>query len=90
MNIGQEIVQELLEASTPIVALYPGKFKPPHAGHFDVINKASKIADEVVVIMSNIPKDEFTPEQSMKLTLFAAKLKNGLYKNCLDFKSSPN
>jgi cytidyltransferase-like protein len=67
MNIGQEIVQELLEQSTPIVALYPGKFKPPHAGHFNVANKASEIADEVIVIMSNVPKDEFTPEQSMKV-----------------------
>jgi cytidyltransferase-like protein len=67
MNIGKEIVQELLESSTPIVALYPGKFKPPHAGHFNVVQQASKIADEVVVIMSNIPKDEFTPEQSMEV-----------------------
>jgi cytidyltransferase-like protein len=67
MNIGQEIVQELLEASTPIVALYPGKFKPPHQGHFNVVQQASKIADEVVVIMSNVPKDEFTPEQSMEV-----------------------
>jgi len=67
MNIGQEIVQELLEQSIPIVALYPGKFKPPHQGHFNVVNKASEIADEVIVIMSNVPKDEFTPEQSMEV-----------------------
>jgi cytidyltransferase-like protein len=67
MNIGQEIVQELIESTTPIVALYPGKFKPPHAGHFSVVEKASKIADKVIVIMSNLPKDEFTPEDSMKV-----------------------
>ncbi len=67
MNIGREIVQELIESTTPIVALYPGKFKPPHAGHFSVVEKASKIADKVIVIMSNIPKDEFTPEDSMKV-----------------------
>jgi cytidyltransferase-like protein len=67
MNIGEQIARELLEQSTPIVALYPGKFKPPHAGHFDVANKASTIADEVIVIMSNVPKDEFTAEQSMKV-----------------------
>jgi len=66
-NIGEGIVNQLLEESTPIVALYPGKFKPPHAGHFDVISKASKIADKVIVIMSNISKDEFTPEDSMKV-----------------------
>ena len=67
MNIGREIVQELIESTTPIVALYPGKFKPPHAGHFDVVAKAANIADKVIVIMSNVPKDEFTPEDSMKV-----------------------
>lgn len=67
MNIGEQIVTQLLEQSTPIVALYPGKFKPPHAGHFDVVTQASKIADKVIVVMSNVPKDEFTAEQSMKV-----------------------
>ena len=67
MNIGREIVQELIESTTPIIALYPGKFKPPHAGHFDVVAKAANIADKVIVIMSNVPKDEFTPEDSMKV-----------------------
>jgi cytidyltransferase-like protein len=67
MDIGEQIARELLEQSTTIVALYPGKFKPPHAGHFDVIKQASKIADEVVVIMSNLSKDEFTPKESMKV-----------------------
>jgi len=67
MNIGKEIVQELIESTTPIVALYPGKFKPPHAGHFSVVEKAAKIADRVIVIMSNIPKDGFTSEESMKV-----------------------
>lgn len=67
MNIGREIVQELIESTTPIIALYPGKFKPPHAGHFDVVAKAANVADKVIVIMSNVPKDEFTPEDSMKV-----------------------
>jgi cytidyltransferase-like protein len=67
MNIGREIVQELVESTTPIIALYPGKFKPPHAGHFSVVEKASKIADKVIVIMSQGSKDEFTPEDSMKV-----------------------
>lgn len=75
MNIGEEIASQLLEESTPIIALYPGKFKPPHAGHFSAIEKAANIADKVVVIMSNIPKDEFTPEESMKVWK--------LYKNIL-------
>jgi cytidyltransferase-like protein len=67
MNIGEEIVSQLLEESTPIIALYPGKFKPPHAGHFNVVAKAAEIADKVIVIMSQVSKDEFTPEDSMKV-----------------------
>jgi cytidyltransferase-like protein len=67
MNIGEEIVSQLLEESTPIIALYPGKFKPPHAGHFDVVVKAAEIADKVIVIMSQVSKDEFTAEDSMKV-----------------------
>ena len=66
-NVGQQIVTQLLEQSTPIIALYPGKFKPPHAGHFNVVAKAAEIADKVIVIMSNVLKDEFTPEDSMKV-----------------------
>lgn len=67
MNIGEQIVTQLLEQSTPIIALYPGKFKPPHAGHFSVVAKAANIADKVIVIMSRGSKDEFTPEDSMKV-----------------------
>lgn len=67
MNIGREIVQELIESTTPIVALYPGKFKPPHAGHFSVVEKASKIADKVIVIISRGSKEEFTPEKSLEV-----------------------
>ncbi len=67
MNIGEEIVSQLLEESTPIIALYPGKFKPPHAGHFNVVAKAANIADKVIVIMSQGSKDEFTAEDSMKV-----------------------
>lgn len=67
MNIGEEIANQLIEETASIIALYPGKFKPPHAGHFDVIKKASEIADKVIVIMSQGSKDEFTAEDSMKV-----------------------
>jgi cytidyltransferase-like protein len=67
MNIGKEIANQLIEETTPIIALYPGKFKPPHAGHFSAVTKTAEIADKVIVIMSNVPKDEFTAEDSMKV-----------------------
>jgi cytidyltransferase-like protein len=67
MNIGEQIVIELLEQAAPVVALYPGKFKPPHAGHFDVVRQASKIADKVIVIMSQGSKDNFNPQKSLEV-----------------------
>ena len=88
-NVGQQIVQELLESSTPIVALYPGKFKPPHQGHFNVVQQASEIADEVLVIMSNLPKDEFTPEQSMEVWDLYKDLLPSNVKIKISSKSSP-
>jgi cytidyltransferase-like protein len=89
MNIGEEIVSQLLEESTPIIALYPGKFKPPHAGHFDVVIKAAEIADKVIVIMSNVPKDEFTAEDSMKVWRLYEDLLPGNVQILISGKSSP-
>jgi cytidyltransferase-like protein len=89
MNIGREIVQELIESTTPIIALYPGKFKPPHAGHFDVVAKAANIADKVIVIMSNVPKDEFTPEDSMKVWRLYEDLLPSNVQILISGKSSP-
>ena len=89
MNIGREIVQELIESTTPIIALYPGKFKPPHAGHFDVVIKAAEIADKVIVIMSQGSKDEFTPEDSMKVWRLYEDLLPGNVQILISGKSSP-
>jgi cytidyltransferase-like protein len=40
------------EAKTETVALVPGSFKPPTAGHWDMITKYSKKADRVIVMIS--------------------------------------
>ena len=50
----------------------PGKFKPPHAGHLEMIENYSKDFDEVYVLISNVEKEsstglKFTAEQSKKL-----------------------
>lgn len=89
MNIGEQIVTQLLEQSTPIIALYPGKFKPPHAGHFSVVAKAANIADKVIVIMSNVPKDEFTPEESMKVWMLYKDILPDNVQIIISTKSSP-
>ena len=38
-----------------LTALYPGSFDPPHNGHIDIITKASKLFDHVVVAAMRNP-----------------------------------
>ena len=38
---------------TPIICLFGGAFKPPTRAHFEVVQKAAKICNEVKVIISN-------------------------------------
>jgi len=63
-SLVKELIQPLLEASDRLVALYPGKFKPPHKGHFEVVKGLLNKADEVVVVISPLPKDGITAQQS--------------------------
>ncbi|WP_027334484.1 pantetheine-phosphate adenylyltransferase [Mycoplasma elephantis] len=43
-------------------ALYPGSFDPIHEGHIQVIKKALKLFDEIIVVVSiNPDKEEQTP-----------------------------
>ena len=46
-------------------ALFPGSFDPITNGHLDVIDRASKLFDEVIIAVGHNPvKDElFTPEE---------------------------
>ncbi len=37
------------------VAIFPGTFDPPHLGHVDVLNQASKTFDEVIWAILNNP-----------------------------------
>jgi cytidyltransferase-like protein len=49
------------------IALYPGKFKPPHKGHLDVVNQLTRIADQVYVLISPKPHEGITAEQSLDI-----------------------
>ena len=40
------------ERTRKTVAIFPGSFRPPHKGHFHSVVQYSKMADEVVVIIS--------------------------------------
>lgn len=58
------------------IALYPGAFKPPHKGHFDVVQKLLETADKVIILVSSKPRDGFTAEESVEVW--------NLYKHTLD------
>lgn len=60
----KELIQPILEEVTKTIALYPGKFKPPHAGHFSVAKQLINKADKVIIVISPVPVDGFTAEQS--------------------------
>jgi len=50
------------------VAIYPGSFDPPTLGHLDVIERASKLFDEVIVAVGMNPSKTplLTVEQRME------------------------
>ena len=70
-----EVIKIFSEAKRKTIAVVPGSFKPPHAGHADMIDKYSKKADEVVVIISAPGKQkrltksgkEITPQDALKI-----------------------
>ena len=52
------------------IALFPGKFKPPHRGHYEFAKKmAKKLGNEgeVVVLISPSSKPEVNPQQSLEI-----------------------
>jgi hypothetical protein len=68
-KIGRQVVEDLLREASPDVGpcFYPGKFKPPHKGHFEAAKYlASKpYINKVYVIISNVTKYGITPEDSL-------------------------
>ena len=68
-KIGRQVVEDLLKEASPDVGpcFYPGKFKPPHKGHFEAAKYlASKpYINKVYVIISNVTKYGITPQDSL-------------------------
>jgi len=52
-------------------ALFPGTFDPPTLGHLDIIERAAKICDHLVIgVGANLSKKEkklFTPEEKIEM-----------------------
>jgi cytidyltransferase-like protein len=77
MNLGQYIAQQLLEAEgKQTIAVFPGAFKPPHRGHFEVVKKLLQNADQVVVLVSPKTREGVTADESVAVW--------ELYKTLLD------
>jgi phosphopantetheine adenylyltransferase len=66
-QIGKRIAEEIANEAGP--CFYPGKFKPPHKGHFDAaLNLASRnYVTSVEVIISNKTIDGITPEDALAI-----------------------
>jgi len=73
-NLGQEIAQQLIAENTLTVSLFPGAFKPPTRSHFQIVENAAKISDEVRIIIANNIREGYTPEISFKIWKQYAKL----------------
>lgn len=65
MSLGKYLAEIIIEPTPKKVALYPGAFKPPHKGHFELVQRLSKVSDEVLIIISPIARDGITAEQSL-------------------------
>jgi cytidyltransferase-like protein len=66
------------EAAGTVIALVPGSFKPPHKGHFAMIDHFASLADKTIVVIGNPqnPKSirrtpvknlEITPDQAQEI-----------------------
>jgi hypothetical protein len=68
-ELGRQIAEDILKEASPDVGpcFYPGKFKPPHKGHFEAAKYlASKTyINKVYVIISNVTKYGITAEDSL-------------------------
>lgn len=56
-------------------AIYPGSFDPITNGHLDILIRASKVFDEIVVLVANNPnkKFNFSPKERVEMIKEAAK-----------------
>ena len=69
MSLVNEIIKDLLpEKEKRTVAVYGGGFKPPTAGHFEVVEQAIKKnpnIDKFIILIGGKERDGVTPEESI-------------------------
>jgi len=64
-----ESVEHPSEQKGKRIALFPGKFKPPHKGHYEFVNQVAKRpdVDKVMVLISPVDKTEVSAEESLEI-----------------------
>jgi hypothetical protein len=68
MNLGKYIAEILLEQDKETIALFPGAFKPPHKGHFAVVEELlKKGVDKVIVLISPKEREGINVDMSVKI-----------------------
>jgi len=77
MNLGQYIAEALLEQDKQTIALFPGAFKPPHKGHFEVVKQLLQKADQVVVLVSPKTRDGVDADESVAVWNLYETILNG-------------
>ena len=77
MNLGQYIAEVLLETDKQTIALFPGAFKPPHKGHFEVVQQLLNKADQVVILVSPKTRDGVDADESVAVWNLYKTIMNG-------------
>lgn len=70
-ELGRQIAKDILSEASPDVGpcFYPGKFKPPHKGHFEAAKflASRNYINKVYVVISNVTKYGITPQDSYNI-----------------------
>tara|TARA_R100000808_G_scaffold24847_1_gene58726 strand:- start:1245 stop:3413 length:2169 start_codon:yes stop_codon:yes gene_type:complete len=66
---GLQRVLQINENEDKNIALYPGKFKPPHGGHFNVAKQVAENpdVDKLIIYVSPRPHEGISAEQAVKI-----------------------
>jgi cytidyltransferase-like protein len=66
-DLGKYVATALLEQDKHKIAIFPGAFKPPHKGHFDVLKQILPKVDRVIIILSPKTREGITADDSSKI-----------------------
>ena len=83
----EKLCKSLVEKKGDTIAIIPGSFKPPHAGHMDMVKKYSKRADKVIILISKPGKQKRVTSSGKEITAKIAKKIFDLYVKIVGLKN---